>query len=189
MPNRIKEKPQRQRQPSPPHHHPTIAEVLPSPSVISSKLSDFISGAYHAVAITSVCLGLVVWSVRQEGRIHELEREYEAFTNRVERIDQFGTRALAERIGIIVNRHENLDARELAHNTEMLARVSDLSARSNVTDRDQSERINAIIKQIVDLEFHLRKLDVFDVRQLDATRRVENLERILLNPTQTGKSR
>ena len=56
-------------------------------------------------------IGLVVWSARQEARIGEMEDRAKAQEEHISELEQRGTRALAERVGVM---SEHIDANNAA---------------------------------------------------------------------------
>jgi len=79
-----------------------------SKSATVSWLRDFLSGAYYAIAISAVCLGLAIWAVKQQDRIDLLQTEISTLreTDQTFRVDlqalqEHGTRALSERVSVV----------------------------------------------------------------------------------------
>ncbi len=119
---------------------------LPPPITLPPRLADLLSGAYYAISITVVLVGMLVWVLHQEERINELEKteaehpskaelllteaKVEGIGRHVDDIDTRGTRALDARVGQIEqqDRHVEdalLDARN--HRTELQQELNKLT--------------------------------------------------------------
>lgn len=125
----------------------------------NNTLGRFLSGAYYAIAITATIVGMIVWAVRQEGRINEIEREYIRINQRVDELDTRGTRASMLQITSIGLQLSALDARILLG----LKALSDAQI--------------GISSHLSNIEPEIRKIGVIDARQIEGFRRLDQLER------------
>ena len=99
---------------------------LPTPITLPPRLADFLSGAYYAVSITVVLVGMLVWVLHQEERINELEKteaehpskaellltevKVEGLGRHIDDIDTRGTRAMGDRVGVIEQEMRHVEA-------------------------------------------------------------------------------
>ena len=123
------------------------------------RLADFLSGAYYALSITFVLVGLVAWTVHQqsrvdylemrekdhptkqdlsetaikvESRIADLEKSILATDRRLNDLDVHGTRAMADRIVLI----EQLNREVVERSQELVRRVNEIQSVANKAGSD-----------------------------------------------------
>ena len=91
-----------------------------------SRLKDFLSGAYYAVTISGVCVGLVIWVIRQQDRIDLLQTQIVAlhetdqtFRTDLQALQEHGTRALSERVSVVNSQMLNFEQRLTAYGNRL----------------------------------------------------------------------
>lgn len=125
----------------------------------ANRIKEFLSGAYYALMILIAMIGLVIWTVRQEGRISQLEIEHRDIDQKIGNLEQHGTRTMAERISVLNEQLQSLDRREQATTVSFDQRFINMSAR--LTEHD------AVV----------RRFEVIAARQEDVLRRLTELEK------------
>jgi hypothetical protein len=101
------------------------------------KLCGGLQGMSSIISVVVVLIGLVVWSARQEARIGELERHVKAEEQHVAELEQRGTRALAERISVM---SEHVDALNAA-SVELQKRVDQINTSGSQAGLILAERL------------------------------------------------
>lgn len=133
--------------------------------LLNGGLRDYLSGVANLLVIMATLVTLIAWTVRQEYKIGDLE-------NRVVNIEQYGTRALSEKVTVLSQQLLNLDQREASSSANNSKRISDEVSELNKRIAEQAQRAYA-------LDTELRKVGILDARQQELYRRVEILEGIL----------
>jgi len=117
----------------------------------SWKLLDYLSGAYHALSLTVVVVGVITWVMSLEFRQHELDREYNIFLQRMDDFDRIGSRAAAERLSLIQQQLNTVDSRSLAMDQSLASRVLELERSSRKIDLIESKQ-NDVLRRLIDIE-------------------------------------
>ena len=118
---------------------------VPGPALVH-RIADALSGVWSIISIIIALITLVVWVVRQEGRIIALEKDVQAENRRLDDFDTRGTRALSDRVaqlnqlGALLNSHVNtVDSRD----SQMIA---DLEKRLRAQE-DMRRQIDVLVSR------------------------------------------
>ena len=118
------------------------------------KLSDYLAGAYHAMSLTVVLVGVIIWAMSLEFRQHELENSYIILSRHVDDIDRIGSRAASERLAVVQQQLNTLDIRSLSMDTNLAARVLELEHATRKIDLIESKQ-NDVLKRLDEVEHAL----------------------------------
>lgn len=119
---------------------------------------DVLSGTYYSLTISAMFIGLVVWTVKQEGRISNVEQAVarlekidSTFQIQINSLEEHGTRALSERVGIMAQTTTNLDQRIVNLNTRLTEHESILRKVEVLATRQEEvfRRLNEVERRIV----------------------------------------
>jgi chaperonin cofactor prefoldin len=143
------------------------------------RLTDMLTGAHYTVSIIVVLVGIVVWSVRQEGRINEVFASQLAQDKRLEDFDVHGTRALSERVSLLTDHLRSLEKREDDRNTQIEKVAVELNSSMRTINEGASKQIQGVADRLSAWENALRAVDVIRARQDEVFRRLDGIEKTI----------
>ena len=141
---------------------------------VGNKVSQFLQTSSYAFAVGAAVIGVIVWTVRQQVRIEELQQGHLEMHHQIDEIDVRGTRALSDRVNLLSAQVNSLDQRELAQTKTILERMT-------AHDASAIERLTAITNRDNSMEAEVRKIGVIEARQIEVMRRLDAIERRLID--------
>ncbi len=143
------------------------------------RMGEFLSGAGVLLSLIIAFGGLIAWSVHQENRITELEKQHLAMLQKLDDIDTRGTRSQSERF-ILLNEHFlELQKREDARNSQIEQVAQNLSLRVQQNMDGINKRFQDISERLNGWDSSLRKLDVAVTRQEEVFRHIDSSDKLI----------